>query len=477
MKKVLSIIAKVHGKTFFRNFGDVFPRMRQDVACCDAMEGAVALLGGGRLEQNVWKGRNVTQATSALAFLACLVCALMSCTLSAAEETFPIMAWGWVGWAGEKANSPALYEEMKECGFSIAGFAGADAQIEAAGKAGMKVLYTNDKAMSNRDWMNPDVEQWRKDIQPIVEKYKDNDTVFGYYVKDEPNEPEVDGVLAMGKLMKELAPEKMAYMNLFPMPNSASPSHFAPRNYYDYTDHIYGSDYSSSGFDQYVFYFDGFMRPTFYKCMEIHRELSLKHGKQWWYCALSIAHRYYADPTFTQLAHQAFSALAYGARGLSWFTYLPVQKNGWYNSPLDDFMQRTHTWYDLKYINSAIQNYAYVLNHLKSDRVYHFGSTVPETDERVPAPDADSLISGMEGSSNWLIGEFTHEQDGGRWLIIVNKNLNAPVECKPIWRKQPSRIKIHFVNRKGEDDFSRAADTNIFRPGMGALIHVYFDEQ
>lgn len=395
-----------------------------------------------------------------------------------AEEWFPIMAWGGVGWVGEKSKDVKLYEEMKECGFTIAGFANNDEQIAAAAQAGMRVFFQSGSAMSNRDWKNPDVEQWRRDILPIVEKYKDNDTVYGYYVTDEPNQPEVAGVLQMGTLLKELSPNKPAYLNLFPVPPSANPTRFEPLGYYNYVDAIYASDFPNCGFDQYVFYHDGFMRPTFYKGMEIHRECSLRHGKDWWYCALSIAHRYYAEPTFTQLAHQAFSALAYGAKGLSWFTYLPLRKNGWYASPLNDVYDRTHTWYDLKLINNSIQNYAYVLNHLKSDRVYHFGSTVPETDEQVPEAGEDSLIEAMENSNNWLVGEFTHEETGDRWLIIVNKNLEAPVECKPVWRKgkKPVRVTIHNPQTKGEVEFSRGADTNIFQPGMGALIHLYYEK-
>ena len=139
-------------------------------------------------------------------------------------------------------------------------------------------------------------------------------------------------------------------------------------------------------------------------------------------------------------------------------------------------MNRTQVWYDMRLVNRTIQNYAHVLNHLRSDRVYHFGSTKPETDERVPGPDSESLIQTMGGTGNWLVGEFTHEEDRSRWLIIVNKNLQEPVECKPVWRKQPSRVRVHSQGGKWEIDFNRKpADSNIIQPGWGVLLHVYFD--
>ena len=404
------------------------------------------------------------------------ICAILLCSVLFGQESFPIMAWGDLGWAHDRSTDPALYEEMRECGFTIAGFASSDAQIEAAAKGGVKVLFHDGGSVSNRDWLNPAPDKWREEVRPVVEKYKDNPAVYGYYVKDEPTHVELPGVFAMADLLKELAPGKLAYVNLFS--NSTQVYNYEPDTYAQYTERVFASPLQVSGFDQYVFYHDGYMRNTFYSCMGIHREMALKYKKEWWYCALGIAHRYYAVPTRVQLAHQAYAALAYGAKGLSWFTYLPVGLTGWHSSPLDDFLERTPVWYDMKFVNRSIQNIAYILNHLRSDRVYHFGSTVPETDERVPGPDENSLIKGMENTGNWLVGEFTHEESGERYLIIVNKNLTAPVECKPIWRgKEPARILSHHVSRKSEMPFNRKPnDTNIIPPGMGVLIHVVYDK-
>ncbi len=405
-----------------------------------------------------------------LLLFSCLLCASLL-----AEETFPIMAWGWLGGARERQNDVAFYEEMKECGFSIAGFATTDGQIEAAGKAGLQVLYSDNKAMSNRDWKNPDVEQWRKDIAPVVAKYKDNPTVLGYYVKDEPETAELDGLAQMGALLMEMAPNKLPYMNLFS--NSTQPYHYEPLTYEEYTRKAYESPYPACGFDQYNFYASGYIRTTMHSCMEIHRKAALAANKEWWYCVLGIQHRYYATPNLVNMAYQVFSGLAYGAKGISWFTYLPSDRPGWHNAPLDPFFNRTQVWYDMRLVNRTVQNYAHVLNHLRSDRVYHFGSTKPETDERVPGPDKDSLIQTMGGSGNWLVGEFTHEEDGSRWVIIVNKNLEEPVECVPVWRNPSAKARVHAQGEKYEIDFNRKpADSNIIQPGWGVLLHVTFDD-
>jgi len=393
-----------------------------------------------------------------------------------AEEVFPIMAWNWVGEYKDGATSVEFYKDMKDCGFSLAGMASTPEQLEAIRQAGIQCLWIDGDTFSNQNLKEYDVAEWEKKVIPVVEKYKDDPVVYGFYVRDEPNGDEVDGALKMADIVQAAAPNKMVYLNLYS--NSTEQWRLDPFNYWDYAEKIYSSGLRVSGFDQYVFYHDGHMRHTFYESMKIHRDLCQKYGKQWWFCGLTIAHRYYATPTFTQLAHQAFSALAYGAKGLSWYKYGPSVHNGWHSSPLNVFFDKTPVWYELKLVNRTVQNYAYVLNHLKSDRVYHFGSTVPETDERVNGPDEGSLITGMKNSNNWLVGEFTHEQTGDRWLIIVNKNLEAPVKCEPIFRegKQPVKMTAIREAEPVEQPFTPQADNITLRPGAGVLVHLYYEK-
>ncbi len=390
------------------------------------------------------------------------------------ENTFPIMSWGPMDFVGEHAADPEIYSGMKECGITIAGFATNDLQVQRAKDAGLKVFYGSfNSAIGRYDWRNPNVEVWRQEYASIVEKYKDEDAVMGYYVKDEPSYAELPGVFEVGTMFKEMAPNKVAYLNLYS--NSTQPYHYEPDTYEQYVERVFASDFPMTGFDQYNFYQDGYIRTTMHSCLEIYRKLSLKYNKPWWYCALSNQHRFYAKPNVTTLAYQAFSGLAYGAKGISWFLYLPSNSPGWVNSPIDNFLHRSPVWYDLQLVNLTVQNYAHVLNHLRSDRVYHFGSTVPSTDERVPGPDENSLISGMANSGNWLVGEFTHDVDGSRWLIIVNKNLQAAVECTPIWRKQPTSVACHSRGDRGMIPFNRKPnDSNIIEAGWGVLLKVDF---
>ncbi len=400
--------------------------------------------------------------------------------LGLSEDQFPILAWGGIT-LEPLVRQPDYYREMKACGFTVASLAGNDAQIAAAREAGMKVLLGN-AAFSNRDWMKPDAEAWAKEFAPFAEKYKDDPAVAGFYVKDEPQTYELDGLVPMAQTILDQS-GKLPYINLYPL--SANITHFLPLTYAEHVEKFMRENPSPvASFDQYVFFEDGQIRETFYTNFKIFRDAALKYDKEWWYIGLSIAHRHYAVPTYAQMNLAAFAALAYGARGISWFKYSDIGRPGWWAAPLTPFGERTPVWYDLQRVNRSIQNYAYVLNHLKSDRVYHFITPATNNPERSDGPDADSLISSVVNigkdpfrtGGNWIVGEFTHDQTGDRYMIVVNKDLDRTSEFIPVWRegKKPKEVKYIQEASHNETPFGRSTDSDILEPGGSVILHLIY---
>lgn len=397
------------------------------------------------------------------------------------ETAFPILGWGWLGTANHLGldTNPDFYREMADCGFTIAGFASSPAQVAAAKEGGIQVFYM-DGRISNKDWATLDIEQFRKDLTEINEQWKDEPTVRGYYLQDEPRAAALDGLAAACQIVREVAPDKDPYVNLFS--NSTQLYNYAPLSYEEYVEKVMASNPApNTGYDQYVFYENNHVRETLFSCCEVFRRLSLKHHKAWWYCGLSIAHRNYAVPTYAQLSLAAWSAIAYGAKGLAWFTYLDGNRTGWHSAPLNAYGDRTPTWYRLKQVNRAVQSQAEVLLRLRNDRTYHFGSTVPESNERLNGPDAGSLIVGALNGNHWLVGEFTHEQTGDRYLVVVNTDMTHSNEFTPVWRegKAPSQVRVRLMQlNPAEIPFNRTPnDTNIFEPGGAAVLHLIYDQK
>jgi len=179
---------------------------------------------------------------------------------------------------------------------------------------------------------------------------------------------------------------------------------------------------------------DGSVRENYWSNLEAVRAACHKHGLEFWNIVLSVAHFSYREPSAADFRFQVYTTLAYGGRGISYFTYFTSGTGNYRMAPIDQFGHPTPTWYYLQHVNLQIQQLAPTLLQLHSDAVYHFGP--------VPAgangPPTNSLISGIAGD-NFLVGDFTH-RNGSRYLMIVNKDLAKSRPGWPQFRQAPRRV-------------------------------------
>ena len=88
---------------------------------------------------------------------------------------------------------------------------------------------------------------------------------------------------------------------------------------------------------------------------------------------------------------------------------------------------------------------------------------------------------GALNGNHWLVGEFTHEQTGDRYLVVVNTDMTHSNEFTPVWRegKAPSQVRVRLMQlNPAEIPFNRTPnDTNIFEPGGAAVLHLIYDQK
>jgi len=160
---------------------------------------------------------------------------------------------------------------------------------------------------------------------------------------------------------------------------------------------------------------------------------------------LTSAHWNYRVPNANDLRLQVYGAIAYGAKGIGYYKFcseplsvLNAPDLGNFRmAPLDEFGEKTRVWEDLRNVNRQVLNIAPTLLRLRSDDVYHIGE-VPERNHGVT--DA-SLVTGLEAGTAFIIGDFTHDDDGSRWVMIVNKNLKESAFCRPKFRTTPTSVR------------------------------------
>jgi hypothetical protein len=156
---------------------------------------------------------------------------------------------------------------------------------------------------------------------------------------------------------------------------------------------------------------------------------------EFWNIVLSVAHFNYQEVTAADLRFEAYTTLAYGARGLAYFTYFAQPVGNYRGAPVDQFGNETPTWHHMRNVNLQVQRLGPTLLELSSDADYHIG-TVPSGCQ---GPSTNSVVTQI-GGKNFLVAEFTH-QDGSRYVFVVNKDLAKSRPCWPQFRNAPKRLR------------------------------------
>lgn len=368
---------------------------------------------------------------------------------------FPIMAWNW-----PTLDAKSL-RRMKENGLTIAGFV-APKDLDAVHRAGLKAI-VYDNRVASYDWRSVDAAAAKRNVASLVREVNQHPAVFGYYIKDEPSAEEFPGLAVVAAEVRRLAPGKWPYINLFP--DYASAKQLGSPSYDEHLEaFIKTCKPPILSYDNYSLMEREDVRAAYWTNLESMRSASVKHRIPFWNIVLTVAHFNYREPTAADARFQAYTTLAYGGRGLSYFTYFAPKVGNYRMAAVDQFGNETATWRHLQHVNLQIEQLSPHLMQLRSDDVYHLGQ-VPPTSH---GPGAASLVTNVKGH-NVLVGEFTHT-DRSRWVMIVNKSFHDSIWCHPSYRRTPTRVQMaspytgQLIAYEGEQC--------TLAPGQGVLLRV-----
>jgi hypothetical protein len=362
------------------------------------------------------------------------------------------MAWDVV------PNDPAIFREMRECGLTVAGFVTPQG-LDACHAAGLKAI-VHDPRCHGYNWTSVDASGARTNLASLVAEVGKHPAVFGYYLVDEPGVPQFGGLAKVAALVRELAPGKWPYINLFP--NYANAEQLGASNYTSHLDQFVAACHPPIiSYDHYALMNDGSLRGGYWLNLEQIRDVARRQRVPFWNIVLSTAHYSYREPTDADFRFQAYSTLAYGGQGLSYFTYFTPQWTE-HPGPRDKAGQRTPVWYRLQAVNRQVLKLAPTLLALTSDAVYHFG----DPPAGCHGPPENSLVAGIN-DTNFMVGDFTH-RDGARYVMVVNKDLINTRHCAPRFRTPPRRVQ-YMSPRTGQLAPFNDEPTWL-APGQGVLL-------
>ncbi len=319
-------------------------------------------------------------------------------------DQFPILAW----WCPPGTATLEDFKRYKDAGFTLYvanpddGF---EKALEYAREAGLDVMAFRKKqgfALGGKDVVYPE----------------DGDYLVGWLTNDEPNgvAEVIASIEAVHALMKK-DPTRWALFNLLPPFAQKEPGTEA------IIDAAVRNGLPILSYDHYIMMADGTTRDqAHFENLELFRRKSFQHNVPFWAFALTIKHFDYRRPSESDVRFKQFTNLAYGAKGLWYFTYWgPTDWDRWDKVAIVDPSNGSPTelYSVVRDINLAVQEVGDLLLNLRTAGVFH----------NKPKPGSESFTPGTYWISalkarDALIG-FFEDNEKNHYAWVVNKRHGA----------------------------------------------------
>ena len=343
-------------------------------------------------------------------------------------------------WCGPPAEFTTLerYREVKEANFTLAfppcaGMTVADNKklLDYCEKVGIKAVIRDPRMV----YAIGGSEKVKKDLDAMVADYKDHPALLGYHIIDEPGAHAFDGLAEVVAYLKEKDPAHPGYVNL--LPTYAGPlGALGAATYEEYVrTYVRKVKPFVICYDNYhLFKSSPDRAQPFFENLDTVRKVSIETRTPFWNIVLLTEHGDYRHLSEPELRFEAMQTLAFGARGLLWFTYwfphgVPPEE-GWRHSMINADGSRDPHYDMAKAINADVKAIGDALARCDSVNVFQHGEGA------TIKPTSPSPITPAEGEKARLtIGVFK-SRDGGKTLALVtNGDYKQP--AKPSLLVQP----------------------------------------
>jgi len=371
-------------------------------------------------------------------------------------DEFAIFAWSPTG------GDPVQLRYLKECGFNLAGFV-ATQNLGAVARAGLQCIVADPSIDIDMSGGLTDRKVVDERIAKLVKKVGKNPAVWGYYLRDEPWEMHYKELAQWADALRRYAPGAKPYINL--LPNfGVFPIDYTSGRYEQYVQGLV--DIVKPAFlsyDHYALMADGTLREGYFQNLESMRTVALRNSLPFWNIVLANSHFKYAEPSDTTLRFQVYTSLAYGVRGISYFTYFAPPIGNYRSAAIDQFGNKTPTWDMLRRINLQIHKLGPTYIKLKSVNVFHY----PDVPVACRGIASSKYVASLQGGS-LLVGEF--EGPGGvPYVLVVNKSLH---DSTPFSVKLKGGTDLELVSQYDGKPRPVGPEDWWLAPGEGELLRL-----
>lgn len=244
----------------------------------------------------------------------------------------------------------------------------------------------------------------------VVDTYRAAPALAGYVVADEPITSQFPRLAPVVAALRAADPARLAYINL--LPDYVPPRLLEAESYPDYLERFVAEVRPELLSVDYYPFGKHKDRSSFFANLSALRDTALRHDLPFLWIALAMPHGPYRAPSEGEISWQAFHALAYGARGVSYFTYwTPSGESDWHHRRglLDDG-RLTARYFQVQRINRQVRAAGDALAGWRS-------LAVADSRGEVAAPLPIGPLAGVDGG-DFTIGFFGDGHDGIAALVV-----------------------------------------------------------
>jgi hypothetical protein len=350
------------------------------------------------------------------------------------------------------ASTAQRFAEIKNAGFDyiISGNYAGDGnifqyQLGLARDAGLTMLISDDIQIRNMSrWFS--ISDTTTDFLSVTpaeasalytrarDAYGPYSSLAGFNFYDEPGAGWFATLAKALSISRELAPQLLPYINLLP---SDDPSYY--RSFVDVVKP------SLISFDRYPLLSEGREDANYFHNWSIVRDAALYGDIPAWVYIQTLAYNNHREPTAAELLWQVNISLAYGAKGIQYFTYWTPEAargEGFGPALITVDGQRTSRYYAAQQINTTwLHPVGRELKPLVSETVEHANETPLPNGAVAFTP--TNLVSGITGSAV-VVGTFRSRDTTSTtcWLLVTNRSHSTRARAVVSLNEQT----VHSVN-------------------------------
>jgi hypothetical protein len=311
-------------------------------------------------------------------------------------------------WCGPEGNLER-YKEYADCGFNLV--LGGDADLSR--QAGLKAIVGDGQVSA----LKPDNPGFATNVSAVVAKYAKDPTVVGLFLSDEPGVAGYADLGALSQAIQKANPRYIPYINL--LPGYASSAQLGTDSYDEYIRRFVEIVKPPLvSWDHYALLDNLTTRPQYFSDLEVVSRVCREAKLPFLQIICCVPHGMYRPQDEGDIRWQAYTTLAYGAKGIIWFTYTTPNDPSWgyHDAIIDAKGQRSERYGYVQRVNRKITALAPLMTKLDGVRVVHT-DPVPNGGARL---DETFPVATAKGGAMTL--GLLQDGDKQEYLFVVNRH-------------------------------------------------------